>query len=582
MILIILIITCMSTVSVVMGLGSGIKFLSQCVFAMGTFLMIVVALNGETYLVLDNIVQVTGYYLWYIVKIGFHCDAWERLGTKDMGLGGSGTSGSEWIIDWTIFYWGWWISWGPFVGTFIARISKGRTLRVFIMSTLIVPTLYSIVWFCVWGTEGIRMQRMADSAGLCTQAYGGGSAWSDQYSLTEKQTLTMGWTPGCVLDDAYHGGYGRCKRAKFTRYVDPSKDEKGKQCVKHTSWVEVPCGASPDPTAIDVSAYDGTECAKYMTEINELAADNYDQFPTTSQPDCFVPLQDGTVCLYNQATADILFDQISSYGPRGYSDMLCALTLIILTFYFVTSSDSGSFVVDILSSNGHPDPPVFQRVFWSFTEGATAIALLYSGNNAKDPDAALKALQAASIITGLPYTFVMFWCAQSLVILCQEENGGLDPNRKAFSTFIFNGKNIVLHLKNTAVPGLTMGRAVVHVGKWPFSGLGPAATMGLWTGAFSLLYYMAIIITICTAALYQWALIGCTFYIGFGTFVGLLRNHMRVKHFIEHGDIATDLLCGIFAPMFTLSQIEAQFTVPIENKKKNDDLEVKEANENTI
>ncbi|CAK0890951.1 unnamed protein product [Prorocentrum cordatum] len=81
--------------------------------------------------------------------------------------------------------------------------------------------------------------------------------------------------------------------------------------------------------------------------------------------------------------------------------------------------------------------------------------------------------------------------------------------------------------------------------------------MGLWTGAFSLLYYMAIIITICTAALYQWALIGCTFYIGFGTFVGLLRNHMRVKHFIrEHGDIATDLLCGIFAPMFTLSQIE--------------------------
>jgi choline/glycine/proline betaine transport protein len=131
-ILTILVITCMSTVSVLLGLGRGIKFLSQCVFAMGTFLMLVVALNGETYLILDNIVQVTGYYLWYIVKIGFHCDAWERLGGKDMGLGGVDTGGgSTWIIDWTIFYWGWWISWGPFVGTFIARISKGRTLRVF-------------------------------------------------------------------------------------------------------------------------------------------------------------------------------------------------------------------------------------------------------------------------------------------------------------------------------------------------------------------------------------------------------------------------------------------------------------------
>ncbi|CAK0884429.1 unnamed protein product [Prorocentrum cordatum] len=89
-------------------------------------------------------------------------------------------------------------------------------------ATVIVPTLYSIVWFCVWGTEGIRMQRMADSAGLCSQAHGGGSSWSDQYNLTDKQNLSMGWTPGCVLDDAYHGGYGRCKRAKFTRYVDPS------------------------------------------------------------------------------------------------------------------------------------------------------------------------------------------------------------------------------------------------------------------------------------------------------------------------------------------------------------------------
>merc|ERR1712087_695921 len=182
--------------------------------------------------------------------------------------------------------------------------------------------------------------------------------------------------------------------------------------------------------------YAGTECANYLDEIKELAADNYNQFPKADQPECFVPLQDGTVCLYNRATPDILFDQISSYAPRGYSDMLCALTLIILTFYFVTSSDSGSFVVDMLSANGHPEPPLFQRVFWSFTEGATAIALLYSGINSVSDNAALKALQSASLICGLPYTFIIFWTCQSLAILVQEEtfeatNGarGLDPQR---------------------------------------------------------------------------------------------------------------------------------------------------------
>ncbi|CAK0871236.1 unnamed protein product [Prorocentrum cordatum] len=577
-ILAILIITSLSTVSVVLGIGRGIKFLSQCVFAMGTFLMLVVALNGETYLILDNIVQVTGYYLWYI-QIGFHCDAWERLGGKDMGLGGVDTGGgATWIIDWTIFYWGWWISWGPFVGTFIARISKGRTLRVFILSTLIVPTLYSIVWFCVWGTEGIRMQRMADTSGLCTQAYAGNGDWAAQYDLDTKKNLTLGWTPACVLDDAYHGGYGRCKRAKFTSYVDPSNDGNGKKCVKTTNWVSVPCGGAADPTFVDTTYANisGTECANYLSEIEALAADNYNQFPVAEQQDCFVPLQDGTVCLYNRDTADILFDQISSYAPRGYSDMLCALTLIILTFYFVTSSDSGSFVVDMLASNGHPDPPMFQRVFWSFTEGATAIALLYSGINHPNADASLKALQAASIITGLPYTFVMFWATQSLVILVQEESGALDPNRKAFTTFIFNMDYIVNHLKHTAVPGIQMARTVVEVGKWPFSGLGQGPTFVIWCAFFSLLYYASIIITICSAAMYQWALIGCALYIGFGTFVGLLRNHVRVARLIKSGDLLTDLMCGLLAPMFTLTQIEVELQRGPPEKKDDPAVDDKE------
>jgi len=252
-----------------------------------------------------------------------------------------------------------------------------------------------------------------------------------------------------------------------------------------------------------------------------------------------------------------------------------------LAFYFVTSSDSGSFVVDMLASNGHPDPPMFQRVFWSFTEGATAIALLYSGINHPNADASLKALQAASIITGLPYTFVMFWATQSLVILVQEENGALDPNRKAFTSFIFDMKYIANHLKHMVVPGLQMGKTVVAVGKWPFSGFGDGATFAIWCTFFSLLYYAAIAITICTAAMYQWALIGCALYIGFGTFVGLLRNHVRVARFIQNGDLPTDLLCGLFAPMFTLTQIEVELTQPLE-RKDDPAVEAKDPDEQTV
>mmetsp|Transcript_18032 Transcript_18032/g.47624 ORF Transcript_18032/g.47624 Transcript_18032/m.47624 type:complete len:173 (-) Transcript_18032:158-676(-) len=164
----------------------------------------------------------------------------------------------------------------------------------------------------------------------------------------------------------------------------------------------------------------------------------------------------------------------------------------------------------------------------------------------------------------------MFWATQSLVILVREESGALDPNRKAFTTFIFNMEYSVNHLKHTAVPGVQMAKTVVEVGKWPFSGAGDGPTFVIWCVFFSVLYYASIIITICAAAMYQWALIGCALYIGFGTFVGLLRNHVRVTRFIKNGDLPTDLMCGLLAPMFTLTQIEVELQDgPLE--KKDDD-----------
>ena len=98
----------------------------------------------------------------------------------------------------------------------------------------------------------------------------------------------------------------------------------------------------------------------------------------------------------------MLFDILSAYGPRGFSDLLSCVALACLVLYFVTSSDSGSLVVDILSANGHPDPPMFQRIFWSFTEGATAVALLYSGVNSPDSEASLKLLLSSERSPKLP------------------------------------------------------------------------------------------------------------------------------------------------------------------------------------
>ena len=117
----------------------------------------------------------------FLPKIAWETDAWARLGAdhtwSSNGNGQAGVvvqgkhgapdgrgAGESWMHNWTIFYWGWWISWAPFVGTFIARISKGRTLGEFIVFTLILPTLYCIYWMGVFGAEGLRMQsfRRAD------------------------------------------------------------------------------------------------------------------------------------------------------------------------------------------------------------------------------------------------------------------------------------------------------------------------------------------------------------------------------------------------------------------------------------
>ncbi len=130
-------ITAIATGSVVLGLGKGIKRLSLLNVGLGAVLLMFVLFAGPTAAILDSLVANTGSYL-------------QNLPSRSFGAGLTGAD-SGWQGDWTLFYWGWWVSWSPFVGMFIARISRGRTIREFVSGVLLVPTAVTLVVLSVFG-----------------------------------------------------------------------------------------------------------------------------------------------------------------------------------------------------------------------------------------------------------------------------------------------------------------------------------------------------------------------------------------------------------------------------------------------
>ena len=145
-VVVIVVITAIAIVSVVSGVSRGIKWLSNGnLILAGVFLVLILAL-GPTLFLLRDFVQNIGNYLAAIVPLSFNTSALQ------------GAEGVEWQGFWTTFYWGWWMSWAPFVGVFIARISRGRTIREFVAGVLLVPTLVTTLWFTVLGGTAIMRQ----------------------------------------------------------------------------------------------------------------------------------------------------------------------------------------------------------------------------------------------------------------------------------------------------------------------------------------------------------------------------------------------------------------------------------------
>ena len=154
LVILIVVITLIATISVVSGVGKGIKWLSNINLSMAGLLLLAVLLLGPTMYLLRLLVQSLGGYFQNVVGLTFSTSAY------------TGQAGIDWQGAWTVFYWGWWISWAPFVGVFIARISRGRTVREFIAGVLLVPTFVTFIWFAVMGGSAIRQAWEGDGGGL--------------------------------------------------------------------------------------------------------------------------------------------------------------------------------------------------------------------------------------------------------------------------------------------------------------------------------------------------------------------------------------------------------------------------------
>jgi len=241
------------------------------------FLAFILAV-GPTLFLLDGMVQSIGFYLQNFFEMSWYTDSFFG-GVAGAGFASGARAGGygDWGHYWTVYYWGWWLAWSPFVGLFIARISRGKTIRQMVLGVLLVPTTFSMIWL---------------------GAFGGAAIWAD--------------------------------------------------------------------TILNVGV---------------------------------------ATAVFDQGNAFAMFAMLDAYPLSAITPLLA---ILLITTFFVTSSDSGSLVIDHLTSGGKTAVPRTQRIFWAVTEGAVASVLLIGGG--------LTALQTASITTGLPFAAILLVMVYSLYV----------------------------------------------------------------------------------------------------------------------------------------------------------------------
>lgn len=151
--IIVIVVMMIAVGSTLSGLDKGVKRLSELNLTLAFLLMIFVLIMGPTIYILSTFSEGIGYYISNLSKLTFNTFAYEQEGVN-------------WFSNWTILYWAWWISWAPFVGLFIARISKGRTIREYIVAVLLVPSLFNFMWMTVFGSSAVWFDKFSVSGAL--------------------------------------------------------------------------------------------------------------------------------------------------------------------------------------------------------------------------------------------------------------------------------------------------------------------------------------------------------------------------------------------------------------------------------
>ncbi len=254
------VVTVLYMLSSASGLDRGVQILSKANVLVAIVLLAFVLFAGPTAYILDIFTATLGDYLSDLLTLSLSTNPFE---------------GYEWTKSWSLFYWAWWISWSPFVGLFVASISRGRTIREFVFGALLVPALLTFLWFAVFGGAAFHLQ------------------------LRE---------------------------------------------------------------GIDFAS---------------VAAAN---------------------------VSGALFEM---FGYYPFASVLSVLAVILLTVFFVTSADSATFVLAMMSSEGNLNPPLAKKVSWGIIQSTAAAVLLLSGG--------LDALQRMAIIAALPFTIVMVLMVRSLL-----------------------------------------------------------------------------------------------------------------------------------------------------------------------
>jgi len=375
---IIWVITAFATVSVATGLDYGIRRLSEGNFLLGLFVLGVLAMAGDSFYLMNLFVETAGHHIWSIVDLEFHTDAFAQNEAIMQGSKGGFMTG------WTVFYWGWWISWAPFVGVFIAQISKGRTVREFVLGNVFVPSLLTSLWFIIYGGLGLQMEMDAEAKGM-------GGNYHALMPETKIATNSKHFEVGTVGDVVTWQGFN----PDLPQYIQQTHN------TATNTWAGVP-GTEVKMDQLLTSNDTGAT----FTGATAFTRSSYD--PATYEYAFNKPICDGTETdgsrlkrLGCRNHSDRLWDVIeaNSYNMQPF---ISFVTVVAVVTYFVTSSDSGSMVVDMLCSNGIQEPPVLQRIFWGIAEGAVAFSLIEAGG-----DNAILALQTASIAAGLPFCIIM-------------------------------------------------------------------------------------------------------------------------------------------------------------------------------